>query len=139
MRAATLADVPAIVRMTHALHERIGGKLPLDAGMVARFAASLVTRPDALALVVDGDDGPCGMLCASIEKSPLSPALIACEHGWYCEARGQGGALLDAYLAWARDQSAWGARMSTAPAPGMRGALSRRGFVAAETAWLMVF
>jgi GNAT superfamily N-acetyltransferase len=141
IRPATLADVPAIVRMTFALHVSIGGRLPLDAGMVAAFAASLVTRADALALVVDGSAGPSGMLCASIERLPLSPVPVACEHGWYCarEARGQGRALLDAYLAWARDQGAWGARMSTPPAPGMTGALVKRGFVAAETAWLMVF
>jgi hypothetical protein len=139
IRAATLADVPAIVRMTFALHESIGGRLPLDAGMVAAFAASLITRKDALALVVDGDGGPCGMICASIERLPLSPVPVACEHGWYSARAGHGGPLLDAYLAWAREQGAWGARLST-PADGVaQASLSRRGFAPAETAWVMVF
>jgi hypothetical protein len=139
MRPATFADVPAIVRMTFALHESIGGKLPLDAGMVAQFAATLIARKDALALVVDGEGGPQGMICASIERLPLSPVPVACEHGWYSARAGHGGPLLDAYLAWAREQGAWGARLST-PASGVaQASLSRRGFRPAETAWLMVF
>jgi hypothetical protein len=139
IRPATFADVPAIVRMTFALHESIGGVIPLDAGMISTFAATLIARKDALALVVDGQDGPCGMICASIERLPLSPVPVACEHGWYSSERGHGRPLLDAYLTWARGQGAWGARMSTPPVPNFKGALSRRGFRPAETAWVMVF
>lgn len=130
-----------MVRMTLALHEATDMRIPLDRAMVRDFCAALIMRSDGLALVVDGEEGPAGMLCASIERTPISTVTVAVEHGWYCgpEVRGAGKALLGRYIAWAKDQGAWGARMSTPPAKGFRGGLSRMGFRPAETAWVMVF
>jgi len=135
MRAATREDLPAIVRLTKALHVAADMRLPLDEGRVASFALSLVNRADGLALVTG--DPVDGMLCASIEASPISRARIAVEHGWHCTGSG-GVALLRGYLDWARRQGAWGARLST---PGGTGhaALGRLGFRPAETAWLIEF
>ena len=138
MRTATASDIPAIVRLTRELHAVTDMRIPLDDGMVAAFAGSLINRDDALALVVG--EPVAGMLCASIERTPLSPVRLAVEHGWYCsrDARGAGRGLLDAYIAWAREQGAWGVRLSTpAAAPMSANALARRGFRAAETAWIM--
>lgn len=138
IRAATRADVPSIVRLTEALHGAADMRLPLQAGRVASFAASLVNRDDALTLIA-GDPAH-GMLCASIESSPLSEARLAVEHGWYCPAGG-GIPALRSYVEWARAQGAWGARLSTPGAASGRQvrAMKRLGFRAAETAWVMEF
>lgn len=140
MRPATASDIPAIVRLTRELHAVTDMRIPLDDGMVARFAGALINRDDALALVVG--EPVAGMLCASIERTPLSPVSLAVEHGWYCsrDARGAGRGLLDVYLTWAREQGAWGARLSTPATAQFSGlALQRRGFRPAETAWIIEF
>lgn len=134
MRTATRSDVPAIVRLTKALHVAADMRLPLDEGCVASFAMSLINRDDALALVTG--DPVDGMLCASMERSPISRVRIAVEHGWHCQRNGVG--LLRSYLAWARTQGAWGARLSTPGGAGHR-ALGRLGFRPAETAWIVEF
>lgn len=135
MREATRNDLPAIVRMTRALHGAADMRIPLDDGHVASFVTSLINRDDGLALVVG--EPPHGMLCASIERSPISPVRVAVEHGWHCP-RGGGVMLLRAYLAWARGRGAWGARLST-PGGAGRDALRRLGFRPAETAWVVEF
>lgn len=135
MRAATRDDLPAIVRLTRALHATADMRLPIDDGCVASFATSLILRPDGLALVTG--DPVDGMLCASMERSPLGHARIAVEHGWHCTGGG-GVALLRRYIAWAREMGAWGARLSTPGGTGPR-ALGRLGFRAAETAWVIEF
>jgi N-acetylglutamate synthase-like GNAT family acetyltransferase len=135
IRPATLADIPHVVAMTHALAAHLPVAPPLDDAMIERFAGSLILRRDALALVDETDAVPTGMLFASIERSPLSPAPVAVEHGWYCERPGAGVRLLDRYLAWAREQGAWAVRMSTPPgALDIAVLLRRRGFQPSETA-----
>jgi len=135
VRAATRDDLPAIVRLTRALHDKADMRVPLDDGRVAAFAVSLMNRPDGLVLVVG--DPVDGMLCASIEGVPISAARVAVEHGWHCTG-GEGLALLRRYLAWAREMGAWGARLSTPGGTGPR-ALGRMGFRPAETAWIIEF
>jgi hypothetical protein len=135
-----LCEVPAIVGMTFELHASIGGRLPLDRTKVDFFARSLVLRKDALALLAVEDDAPIGMLCASIERSPLSSVAIAVEHGWYCRRTGArtGHTLLSRYIEWARERGAWCARLSTPAVDPVRSGLARMGFVSQETAWVMV-
>lgn len=136
IRAATLADVGAIVRMSQELAEATRMPIEVDASWAAAFVARVVVG-DGLALVVDIDGAAGGFLVATVGQSSVSPRPVAIEHGWWCgpAAKGWGVALLARYEAWARERGCAFARMSIPHRSAIGEVLSkRRGYQFAETA-----
>lgn len=136
IRAATLADVGAIVRMSQELALATRMPIAVDPSSTAAFVARVVTGA-GLALVVDVDGAVDGFLVATVGQSSVSPKPVAIEHGWWCGAlaKGWGGALLARYEDWARERGCAFARMSIPHQSTIGDVLSkRRGYQFAETA-----
>lgn len=126
MRLARFDDIPRLVDLTGRLVKASGIPQEMDAEYTADTLRALIMRQDAAVWITDA-----GFLAASIERSVISPAPIACEHGWYAED-GKGAQLLAAFEAWA---AMFGAvvRLST----GERGPdLARRGYRMVEKVWV---
>lgn len=127
IRPATAADILRIVDQTEALREKINGPITVDRPYTAAFLSRLIAHPDGLVLVSDG-----GFIAASLHPTPISPALVAGEHGWYA-TDGAGRALREAYEKWADDRGAILKKLST----GMNGPdLGRDGYTPAEVGWV---
>lgn len=127
IRPATASDILRIVDQTEALRERINGPVPVDRPYTAAFLSKLMAHPDGLLLVSDG-----GFIAASLQPTPINPALVGMEHGWYATDR-TGSALRAAYEKWADDRGAILKKLST----GMNGPdLGRAGYTPAEVAWV---
>jgi hypothetical protein len=126
MRTATLDDIPRITDMVEKLIEASGIPQEVDRAHTQKTLMALVLREEGLVLVTDK-----GFIAASLERSVISPELIACEHGWYAADR-SGIKLLRGLEAWAKRHGAR-VRLSTG-----RGGpdLSRLGYEAVETAWV---
>lgn len=126
MRLATFADLDLLVDLTGCLVQRSGIPMVMDAGHTRAVLRRLIASDQAAVWVTAR-----GFLAASIEQTVISPAPVACEHGWYAED-GQGLRLLRVLEAWAADRGAV-VRLST----GIGGPdLSRLGYVAVEKAWV---
>lgn len=127
IRPATAADILRIVDQTEALREKIKGPIPVDRPYTAAFLSRLMAHPDGLVLVSDG-----GFIAASLQPTPINPALVGMEHGWYATDR-TGSALREAYEKWAGDRRAIYTKLST----GMDGPdLNLHGYRPAEIAWI---
>lgn len=136
IRSATLADVGAIVRMSHELALATAMPIAVDPSWTAAFVAGVI-QGEGLALVVDIDGNVDGFLVATIGQSSVSPRPVAIEHGWWCgpAAKGWGGRLLARYEDWARARGCAFARMSIPHLSPIGAVLSkRRGYQFAETA-----
>lgn len=126
IRPATAADILRIVDQTEALREKINGPIPVDRPYTAAFLSRLIANPAGLVLVSDG-----GFIAASLQPTPINPALVAGEHGWYA-TDGAGAELRTAYEKWADDRGAIFKKLST----GMNGPdLGREGYTPAEVGW----
>lgn len=138
IRKARVSDISAIVGMSERLRASVGSPVEVDPIATGNFVAGLLTSPLAAVWVVDGADDPTGFLAASVGTASISMAPIAVEHGWWAE-QGEGLTLLKLYLAWAKEQGCFAARMSTPP-HNERAAqiLDRLGFDLAEQAWVKV-
>jgi RimJ/RimL family protein N-acetyltransferase len=138
IRTATPEDIPAIVGMIERLHASAGVVLPIDRAVTTRFLRMLHASPIGWLRVWDTGAGPTGFLAASIGTASISMLPVAAEHGWWADGGG-GLRLLRAYLAWAKSQGCFAARMSTPPHNERAAAiLSRSGFELAEQAWVKV-
>ena len=144
IRDARPQDVPAIVAMAGDLARATRMPIDVDAGWASAFVTALLACDDGLALIVERDRLAVGMLIASVGQSSVSPVRIGVEHGWWCgpEARGWGLRLLGDYEAWASSRGCVAVRMSTAAeiadGAGLGLLLTRRGYRAAEQAWIKV-
>lgn len=102
---ASFEDRPAIVRMLRDAHAAAGDTFPFAFSM--RHAVSVanehLTRPDRLALVVDG-----GVLLAAAQQHPFADVKYAMETVWWVDPDVRGGRtavhMLRDYEEWARDQ-----------------------------------
>lgn len=126
MRRAVVDDIPRITDMVEALIAASGIPQAVDRLRTYGVLAAMIGREDALVLVTPG-----GFIAATIERTVISPELIAVEHGWFAQDR-SGLRLLRALEAWAAKRGAR-VRLST----GIAGPdLARLGYVAVETAWV---
>lgn len=137
VRAATLRDRFAMIRMAKAFLAESGLPLPCDPAHMEATGRRFIEDADKLALVMERDGRVLGMLLAGVATSALAPVKIADELVWWVEpaARGHGVRLLRAYEAWARDQ---GARIVGMHAPDDEVAelYRRRGYGRTDTTWM---
>ena len=127
IRPATASDILTIVNQVEALRAAVGGPVAVDRPWTARTLAALLESPDGAVWVSGG-----GFLAASIQRSIISPAPMAVEHGWWA-SDGSGLRLLRIYETWARERGAALVTLSTGPTGPD---LSRLGYRRAETAWV---
>lgn len=126
MRRATFDDIPRLIDLVGRLVAASGVPQVMDAEHTRATLTALMVRPDAAIWITDA-----GFMAASIERTVISPELIACEHGWYSET-GKGLALLRELEAWA-DLHGARVRLSTgAVGPD----LARLGYRMVEQAWV---
>lgn len=131
IREATCgADVRQVIEWTKALVASVQGPLQVDPAHCGAQIARLMHSPDAVVLMSKG-----GFIAGELTQTIISPQVIASEHGWYASDR-SGLRLLIAFEKWAAPRSAL-IKMST-PAPGSVAGkiLERRGYRAAEMAWV---
>lgn len=91
------------------LHGHAGETLPFNAAHVGAGLARMSQSPDCLCLVSER-----GLLVGSVGPTTISPALVAVEHAWI--GGGDGRALAEAFIAWAREKGAVAVRMACHPA-----------------------
>lgn len=126
MRRATVDDIPRLIELTGRLVAASGIPQEMDPAHARATLHALLVRPDAAIWMTEA-----GFLAFSIERTVISPAPVACEHGWYAED-GHGLRLLKAFEAHA---DIYGAqkRLSTGPdGPD----LSRAGYRMVEKVWV---
>lgn len=138
IRAAAVADIPALVEMATELHASAGLPGRVECDVAAGTLVRLMHEDGALVLVVAGGDGGLvGFLAAEVVRTAVSRDLIAVEHGWYCRAAGWGGRLLARYEVWARERGCAAIRLSSpSRACAAEAVLARAGYAPAETAWI---
>jgi len=124
---ASAQDIPRIIDMIEDLRAAVSGPVAVDRIWTAQTLAGLMTDPRGAVWVSAG-----GFIAGSLRPTVISPALIACEHGWWA-SDGTGLRLLRVFEAWARDQGATLIQLSTG-AGGLD--LSRLGYRATELAWV---
>lgn len=127
IRVAEHADVLRVVDMVGSLRAAVGGPVPVDRTHTAATLARLIGSSDGCVWVTEG-----GFLAASIQRSVINPAPMACEHGWYA-SDGSGLRLLRAYETWALGKGATFITLSTGPTGPD---LARLGYRRAEQAWV---
>lgn len=141
IRRASRADVPDMVRMAGEFIAASGTGLPFVPEYVEGSIRRHMVTSGALALVLD-DDGPRGMLCAIVSRSPLAPVTVAEELVWWIdpEYRGRSAlAMLAAYEKWAVGMGCDRAAMVALAETKTASLYSRRGFRPAEMRHVKVF
>lgn len=111
IRAATVDDVPALVRMgQHFADSEYRGFLPATPDALTALAHALLAGPTSVVFVAEIDGAVGGMLAASTYLQPMSGETIATEIAWWMDpaVRGSRAALrlLQTAEAWARDRGA---------------------------------
>lgn len=105
VRAATVADIPAIVAMGQRFHSltTYGVVVPLDEPSVARRLREEI-QGEGVVFIAEAGGPPLGMLGATIAEPWFGPQKFVLELFWWVEAfargTGAGLALLDAIEAW---------------------------------------
>lgn len=141
IRRATDADIPAMVRMAGAFIAASGTGLPFDADYVAGSIRRHMVTPCTLALVLDVD-GPHGMLCATVARSPLAPVTVADELAWWIDPAHRGRhalRMIDVYISWGVDMGCERVGMSALANTAVEKLYKRRGFEPAEAKYVKVF
>lgn len=131
IRRAGLADVPLIVEMGAAFHAYSPWRdVSFDPNATAAFVAGLVERGVVFL-------SEAGMIGGILSPSFFNPAhLVAVELFWW--ASGGGGALREAFEAWAREQGAHGVQFSALGdqnSERMAGMFARAGYRPVETGY----
>ena len=108
IRAATLADVPAMVGLGRAFHRWAAPPWEWDAATVERLCAACVAYDDKTALVATRGDAVVGGLLGGVAASPLHGGLEAHEVAIFVaeDARGRGPALIRRFIEWGRARGA---------------------------------
>lgn len=112
MRTATLADIPAIVRMAAAMHaESRYARLTFDPARMSHLTAALIHNEDGFVRVVEKEGEAIGTMLAQIMREPwFAIEPVAYEYGVYVmpEHRGGTGAarMIRAFGAWAVERGA---------------------------------
>lgn len=145
IRLATVADVPAIVRMgLRFLRETVyAGTIAENPAQMARLATQLIdgTLDGVLFVAPDEIEGPVGMLGALRFDHPLSGESMVSELFWFVapDHRGAKGVrLLAALKRWAKERGAVGLTM-IAPTPDIEQLYDAMGFQRVETSYMQRF
>lgn len=131
VRVAVEGDVPRIIDMIEALVAAVDGPVSPNRYSLRHTLLTMIASPMACVFVTDG-----GFIAGTLAPTIIGPDRFAHEFGWYASDR-SGLALLTAFEAWAKENDAR-VRLSTgANAPDrLRDMLTRRGYRAAELAWV---
>ncbi|WP_312532060.1 hypothetical protein, partial [Paracoccus sp. (in: a-proteobacteria)] len=78
VREAGGDDIPRIIDMIEDLRAAVAGPITVDRIWTAKTIAGLMTDPRGAVWVSSG-----GFIAGSLRPTVISPALIACEHGWW--------------------------------------------------------
>lgn len=140
IRAATLADVPDLVRMGQRFVTETAYRdlVALNPDQIAATAARLVDGPGSIVLVSDHGRGLTGMIGLLLFSHYVSGEPIAGEVMWWVEpeARGAGVALLAAGEAWAHEVGAVRLQVIAPTAmPAVGRLYARRGYAPIEVAY----
>ncbi len=138
VRRATMADIPAIVRMgcLFLASSAYRDVLRENPAQMAAFAEVLIGREDGYLAVMDEDTKAVGMIGFLAVPHFFSGDVIATEVIWWLDpdARGAGRLLLDAAEGWAHEIGAVAIQM-IAPDPRVGRLYERRGYRFVESAW----
>ena len=106
IRRAVEADIPRIVDMIEALTEAVSGPQRVCRVQAGATVVGLMNDPQGVVLVSEG-----GFIAGRITQTPINPAPVAVEMGWYATDR-SGLRLLRAFEAWAERMGATLVKMS---------------------------
>lgn len=141
VRKGTRADRAPAVRMMrdflNAINWHAGPiAIEFDAARAEQLYLHHASRDDAIALVLEVDDAPCGVLLAQYAEHPFGAGRIAMETAWWIDpgARGIGAAqvMLSAYEAWACERACGYVSMSSLD-DRVNNILARAGYLIVET------
>jgi GNAT superfamily N-acetyltransferase len=141
IRHAVEADRPDMVRMGRDFVRASGLPLPFDAAWADHSLAGHMAQPDRLAMVLELNGAPRGMLCAAQVQSPLAPVRVASELVFWIDppARGRWALqMIRAYEAWAKEQGCALVSLATVGAKGADALYRRCGFAPAERHFMKV-
>lgn len=133
MRAATEADIPAMLDMGADFHAASGARFGYDRDAMARVFAAMIEADTATVIVSDT-----GLIGGVLSPAYCDPAwIMAVEMFWW--ASGGGMALLKAFEAWATEQGAQEVRMtSLAALPKADAILQHKGYAPVEISYQKV-
>lgn len=137
IRLALSSDRLACVQLLKASHSAAGFTFPFQAAYAASLFDQHLASSQALALVLG--DRPQGILLAAWFEHPFGAGRYAKETVWFIDpsARGRSALLmLDAYEAWAREQSCTAIGMASLASNDVSRIYERRGYRPAETHFL---
>ncbi|MEN5277305.1 GNAT family N-acetyltransferase [Brucella sp. TWI432] len=137
VRLALPSDRAACIRLLRSSHSAAGFTFPFQAAYAASLFDQHLASLQAVALVL-GDE-PQGILLAAWFEHPFGAGRYAKETVWFIDpsARGRSALLmLDAYEAWAREQSCTAIGMASLASNDVSRIYGRRGYQAAETHFL---
>lgn len=110
IRAAVIADIPHIVALGRRFlaEAEYHGVIGENVAQMEALAARLITGVDSTVLLVDGSEGPVGMIGMVFYHHMISGEPLAGEVFWWVnpEQRRDGVRLLRAAEQWARDKGA---------------------------------
>lgn len=127
IRAALVADIPAIIDMVERLVEAVEGPQCVDRVKTGETLAALINDRDGVVFVSGG-----GFIAGQIGQTVISRDPVAFELGWLAQDR-SGLRLLRAFEAWARGRGATLIKLSCNGGAAQQ-ILERAGYRAAETA-----
>lgn len=132
IREAVAGDIPRIVEMGREFHALSPWRaVPFDPEAVAAFAARLIEG----GVILISDTGMLGGVLSPLYFNPAH--AIAVEMFWW--AKGGGGALREAFEAWASERGAWAGQMGVLGnehAEAMGQMLQRHGYRLVESGYM---
>ncbi len=137
IRHATASDKMACLRLLRESHEAAGFTFPFSAAHASALFDYHHASPQTCLMVIG--DKPVGLLMAGWFEHPFGFGRFAKETVWWITpgARGRwANKMLDAYEAWAREQSCRAVGMATLATNDVSVLFLRRGYLPAETHYL---
>jgi hypothetical protein len=130
MRLATTDDISNIIRLIAQLRSAVNGPQEVDPAHTGKTVLRLMQQPTGVVYVTQG-----GFIAGEVGQTPINPALVAFEHGWFARDK-SGLRLLIAFEKWAKDMGCTGIKFSTGTyTDAASRILTRRGYRPAELAW----
>lgn len=136
VRFATDTDKLACIRLLRDSHEAAGFVFKFQAAYASALFDGHMSHAHACVLVFEHEGQVQGVLMASWFEHPFAAGRYAKETVWYvaADARGRGAfKMLDAYEAWARDQSCVSVGMASLITNDVSRLYERRGYAPVET------
>lgn len=108
IRAATHADIDALIALGHAMHaESRYAHMPWDRAKVHDLISGLIDSDDGLALVAESSDGIVGGFLGMVHEHYFTTVRVASDFAMFVRPDRRGSvmaaSMLKAYVAWARE------------------------------------